>query len=350
MYRLGEKMFYFRGGPHDFGCVTCHGDDDKRIRLQDLPNLHQGRRRAEGVHDLAGVPRVAGRAAHVPVAAQRLLPPAALSGARVRLGCVDRADDVPRRATPTAPRSTRRRSSAERRRRHARRLRRTSSPAPCCRGARRAASAARRAPADAEVTARGGGDDEGVVQGARPGEARPPRPGRDAAPLQRVRGQAAAEGRRRDASRRRISRRSSIRPTASSSATGRTARRSRRKRRRHAVFRRSEGPGRRNCYACHQLAPQELSYGTIGPVLYQFGKLRGYTDEIAQVRVRQGLQRRGVRRVLQHAALRAQRHPDRAADQGRRRAADGSRVAGQPVTVVAERDRHREVRRLTMRR
>jgi len=38
-YRLGEKMFYFRGGPHDFSCATCHGDDNKRIRLQDLPNL-----------------------------------------------------------------------------------------------------------------------------------------------------------------------------------------------------------------------------------------------------------------------------------------------------------------------
>jgi sulfur-oxidizing protein SoxX len=34
-----------------------------------------------------------------------------------------------------------------------------------------------------------------------------------------------------------------------------------------------------NCYACHQLAPQELSYGTIGPSLYRFGKLRGFTDE-----------------------------------------------------------------------
>ncbi len=34
-----------------------------------------------------------------------------------------------------------------------------------------------------------------------------------------------------------------------------------------------------NCYACHQLTPQELSFGTIGPSLYQFGKLRGYTDE-----------------------------------------------------------------------
>jgi sulfur-oxidizing protein SoxX len=41
-----------------------------------------------------------------------------------------------------------------------------------------------------------------------------------------------------------------------------------------------KGPVGANCYACHQLTPQELSYGTIGPSLYQFGKLRGYTDEI----------------------------------------------------------------------
>ncbi|MGH8714985.1 MAG: sulfur oxidation c-type cytochrome SoxA [Casimicrobiaceae bacterium] len=39
MYKVGEKIFYFRGGPHDFGCVSCHGADAKRIRLQDLPNL-----------------------------------------------------------------------------------------------------------------------------------------------------------------------------------------------------------------------------------------------------------------------------------------------------------------------
>jgi L-cysteine S-thiosulfotransferase len=38
-YRLGEKIFYFRGGTHDFACATCHGEDGKRIRLQDLPNL-----------------------------------------------------------------------------------------------------------------------------------------------------------------------------------------------------------------------------------------------------------------------------------------------------------------------
>ena len=40
------------------------------------------------------------------------------------------------------------------------------------------------------------------------------------------------------------------------------------------------GPVGSNCYACHQMTPQEISYGTIGPSLYQFGKLRGFNDEI----------------------------------------------------------------------
>ncbi len=37
--RVGEKIFFFRGGPHDFACATCHSENGKRIRLQDLPNL-----------------------------------------------------------------------------------------------------------------------------------------------------------------------------------------------------------------------------------------------------------------------------------------------------------------------
>lgn len=32
-----------------------------------------------------------------------------------------------------------------------------------------------------------------------------------------------------------------------------------------------------NCYACHQLTRAEVSFGTIGPSLYNFGKLRGFT-------------------------------------------------------------------------
>ncbi len=33
-----------------------------------------------------------------------------------------------------------------------------------------------------------------------------------------------------------------------------------------------------NCYNCHQIDPKEISFGTIGPSLYQYGKLRGVTD------------------------------------------------------------------------
>ncbi len=33
-----------------------------------------------------------------------------------------------------------------------------------------------------------------------------------------------------------------------------------------------------NCYNCHQITKAEISYGTIGPSLYQYGKNRGVTD------------------------------------------------------------------------
>jgi sulfur-oxidizing protein SoxX len=33
-----------------------------------------------------------------------------------------------------------------------------------------------------------------------------------------------------------------------------------------------------NCYNCHQITKEEISFGTIGPSLYQYGKLRGVTD------------------------------------------------------------------------
>lgn len=33
-----------------------------------------------------------------------------------------------------------------------------------------------------------------------------------------------------------------------------------------------------NCYACHQLTKKEISFGTLGPSLYNYGKLRGVTD------------------------------------------------------------------------
>ena len=38
-YELGKRAFFYRGGPYDFACASCHGQPDKRIRLQDLPEL-----------------------------------------------------------------------------------------------------------------------------------------------------------------------------------------------------------------------------------------------------------------------------------------------------------------------
>lgn len=33
-----------------------------------------------------------------------------------------------------------------------------------------------------------------------------------------------------------------------------------------------------NCYNCHQITKEEISFGTIGPSLYNYAKLRGVTD------------------------------------------------------------------------
>ena len=39
MAKVGEYIFYRRSGPQDFSCAICHGQDGKRIRLQELGNL-----------------------------------------------------------------------------------------------------------------------------------------------------------------------------------------------------------------------------------------------------------------------------------------------------------------------
>ena len=39
MLEVGRRLFFYRAGPYDFSCASCHGEDGKRIRLQDLPNL-----------------------------------------------------------------------------------------------------------------------------------------------------------------------------------------------------------------------------------------------------------------------------------------------------------------------
>ena len=39
VYELGKRAFYYRAGPYDFSCASCHGEPGKRIRMQDLPEL-----------------------------------------------------------------------------------------------------------------------------------------------------------------------------------------------------------------------------------------------------------------------------------------------------------------------
>ena len=38
-FELGKRAFFYRAGPYDFSCASCHGAPDKRIRLQELPEL-----------------------------------------------------------------------------------------------------------------------------------------------------------------------------------------------------------------------------------------------------------------------------------------------------------------------
>jgi sulfur-oxidizing protein SoxA len=39
MYKAGEYLFHRRSGQTDFACVQCHGEANKRIRLQDLIHM-----------------------------------------------------------------------------------------------------------------------------------------------------------------------------------------------------------------------------------------------------------------------------------------------------------------------
>jgi sulfur-oxidizing protein SoxX len=39
-------------------------------------------------------------------------------------------------------------------------------------------------------------------------------------------------------------------------------------------------PAGGNCYNCHQITAKEISFGTIGPSLLHYGKIRGNTEEV----------------------------------------------------------------------
>jgi sulfur-oxidizing protein SoxA len=40
-FELGRALYFHRTGPWDFSCASCHGEEGKRIRLQELPVLYK---------------------------------------------------------------------------------------------------------------------------------------------------------------------------------------------------------------------------------------------------------------------------------------------------------------------
>jgi L-cysteine S-thiosulfotransferase len=40
-FELGRRLFFHRAGSWDFSCASCHGEEGKRIRMQELPVLYQ---------------------------------------------------------------------------------------------------------------------------------------------------------------------------------------------------------------------------------------------------------------------------------------------------------------------
>ncbi len=52
-YAAGREIFFYRAGPYDFSCSSCHGVDDKRIRTQPLPNFTKA---AQAIRAVQGWP------------------------------------------------------------------------------------------------------------------------------------------------------------------------------------------------------------------------------------------------------------------------------------------------------
>ena len=98
-------------------------------------------------------------------------------------------------------------------------------------------------------------------------------------------------------------------------------------------------PNGGNCYACHQIAKQEVSYGTLGPPLLGYGRLRNFADADAKVVYEKIYTTRGLS-VLHHASLRRRQDPDRRPDQGSRGAADEPGQPGQQVGSYVRRSTH----------
>ena len=270
-YELGRKIFFYHGGPHDFACETCHGADDKRIRLQDLPNLTKTSDVQKRLHHLARLSRLAGRGALDAVAAERLLPPAAIPAARVHVARVDRAHDVPR--------EERQRRRDERARHQAlgaamkTKVIVASALLGVAAGCAHMSSYAPVEPTNEQVKA--------VLKGSfrEMGQAKLDRLDQDE--VQRLCSAAAGKALpKEEAERVEKSQLASIKYPADGYMGDWKAG--------EKIAQQGTGkqysddptkPAGGNCYACHELTQEEIAFGTIGPSLRNFGKSRGFTPE-----------------------------------------------------------------------
>ena len=71
-----------------------------------------------------------------------------------------------------------------------------------------------------------------------------------------------------------------------------------------------------NCYACHQMDGKELSFGTLGPSLREYGKIRKYAEAEVKAGLRADLQPPGHHSLREHAAPGRRQVPHHRADQG----------------------------------
>ena len=55
-YAIGREIFFYRAGACDFSCASCHGEDGKRIRTQELPNFTRPDAGHPQLPGLAGLP------------------------------------------------------------------------------------------------------------------------------------------------------------------------------------------------------------------------------------------------------------------------------------------------------
>ena len=51
---IGKAVAAYRAGPYDFSCSSCHGDDGKRIRMQELANISSPEGAAKSVQGWPG--------------------------------------------------------------------------------------------------------------------------------------------------------------------------------------------------------------------------------------------------------------------------------------------------------